>query len=314
MNDPFDETICDRSLLPPVGEPGRGEHAIMLVIIAGSEVDFGRHFVLEKQEATIGREDGNDIVVHDGKISKSHCAVQVVKGGRGVERIDIRDLATTNGTFVNGERVAQATLTAGDKVQVGDTVLQLRYGDEIERQYHARLFALAARDALTGLFNKRYVLNEAENQLRIARRNGRVFSVILVDIDDFKQVNDRYGHLAGDEYLAEFAGLLARSLREQDIAGRIGGEEFLVILPETALDGAFQLASRIRQNIEAFVLRRDGRDIRATISAGVCQFEDAVSGTAELLELADRAMYEAKKANKNQVIQAQRPAAAQENR
>ncbi|MCU0276318.1 MAG: diguanylate cyclase [Acidobacteria bacterium] len=311
MNDSFDETICDRNVLPPDAEPKKGERSILLVIIAGSEVDFGRHFVLEKEEVTIGRECGNGIVIHDPKISKAHCAIAVVQGGRGVERIDLRDLETTNGTSVNGEPVARATLMAGDKIQIGDTILQLSYGDEIEREYHAKLFQLAARDALTGLYNKRFVLNEVENHIRIARRNGRVFSIILIDIDDFKKVNDRYGHLAGDEYLAEVAGLFTRSLREQDIAGRIGGEEFLIILPETALDGAFQLAVRIRKNVEEFVLDRSGQRIRTTISAGVCQFENAIRDLPEFLELADQAMYEAKRAEKNKVIQASYPIQAE---
>ncbi|MCU0236712.1 MAG: GGDEF domain-containing protein [Acidobacteria bacterium] len=305
MNDPFDETLCDRSLVTPPGdEPRPPERSILLVIIAGSETDFGRHFVLEREEATIGRDEGNDIVIHDGKISKLHCAISVVRGGRGVESIDLRDLGTTNGTFVNGEPVARTTLTAGDKIQVGDTILQLSYGDEIDREYHARLFQLAARDALTGLYNKRHVLSEVEGQIRISRRSGRPFSVILLDIDDFKQVNDRFGHLAGDEYLGEFAGLLTRSLREQDIAGRIGGEEFLVILPETALDGAFQLAGRVRGQVEAFVLCRRDQEIRTTISAGVCQYEPGMRDASELLELADQAMYEAKKAEKNKVMRA----------
>ncbi len=305
MSDPFDETICDRILAPPEGEGKKSVSSILLIVIAGSEVDFGRHFVLEKNEISIGREAGNDIVIQDGKISKIHCVISVEKGGRGVERIDIRDQGTTNGTLFNGEPVVRATLMAGDKIQVGDTVLQLSYGDEVERQYHAKLFQLAARDALTGLYNKRYALNELESHIRISRRSGRALSIILVDIDDFKQVNDRFGHLAGDEYLAEFAGLLTRSLREQDIAGRIGGEEFLVILPDTALDGAFQLAVRVRKNVEELILQRGGHAIRATISAGVCQFENDIRGIEEFLELADRAMYEAKRAKKNKVIRAQ---------
>ncbi|MDD8012480.1 MAG: GGDEF domain-containing protein [Acidobacteriota bacterium] len=304
MSDPFDETICDRNVSSPPGAARKTESSILLVIIAGSEVDFGRHFVLEKEEATIGREDGSDIVLHDEKISKAHCAISVVKGGRGVERIDIRDLGATNGTFVNGEPVSRATLTAGDKIRVGDTILQLSYGDQIEREYHARLFQLAARDALTGLYNKRYVLNEAENHFRIARRSGRTFSMIMIDIDDFKRINDRHGHLAGDEYLAGMAGVLARSLREQDIAGRVGGEEFLVILPETGLEGAFQLAERIRKNTEAFTLYRQDAGIRATISCGVCQYDQTLAAAQEFIDAVDQALYEAKNSGKNMVRQA----------
>jgi len=276
----------------------------MLLIIAGNEVDLGKHFVLEKEEVSLGRETGNDIVIHDGKMSKAHCVISIMKGSRGVERIDIRDLGTTNGTAVNGEPVARATLKAGDKIQVGDTILRLSYSDEIEKEYHAKLFDFAARDALTGLYNKRYILNDLENHSRIARRNGRVFSIILIDIDDFKRINDRHGHLAGDEYLKHIAQLFCRSLREQDIAGRVGGEEFLVILPETASEGAFQLAVRMRKNVEEFGLSFQGSEIRTTISAGVCQFESGVRDVQEFLGLADQALYKAKKAEKNKVVQA----------
>ena len=304
MSDPFDETICDRNVAFSVSEARNTESSILLVIIAGSEIDFGRHFILEKADTTIGRDDGNDIAIHDEKISKVHCAISVVNGGQGVERIDIRDVGTTNGTLVNGVPVVRATLTAGDKIQVGDTILQLSYGDQIEKEYHARLFQLAARDALTGLYNKRYVFNELENHLRIARRSGRAFSIILVDIDDFKRINDRFGHLAGDEYLANFAGVLARSLREQDIAGRVGGEEFLVILPETAIEGAFQLAERIRKNAEEFTLFRQDAGIHATISCGVCQYEKTSSDAKEFLAAVDQALYDAKNSGKNMVRQA----------
>jgi two-component system cell cycle response regulator len=301
MTDPFDETLCDRIVTPSPGERQKPEPSIMMVIIAGNEVDFGRHFVLEKEETSLGRETRNDIVIHDEKISKVHCVISILKGGRGIERIDIRDQGTTNGTCVNGEPTIRATLMAGDRIQIGDTVLQLRYNDEIEKEYHAKLFDFAARDALTRLYNKRYILNELENHCRIARRNGRVFSIILIDIDDFKRINDRFGHLSGDEYLKEFARLLNRSLREQDIAGRFGGEEFLAILPETAIDGAFQLAVRIRKQVEDFVLHHRDGHIRTTISAGVCQFENSVCGVQEFLNAADQALYEAKKAEKNKV-------------
>ena len=307
--DPFDETIHDEVTAPLGSEAQKAEDAIMLIIIAGNEVDFGKHFTLEKERILLGRDSGNDIAIHDGKISKAHCVLSVIKGGRGVEQIGIRDLGTTNGTFVNGEPVVQATLKAGDKIQIGDTVLQVSYNDEIEQEYHAKLFHFAARDALTGLYNKRYVLNELENHGRIARRYGRVFSIILIDLDDFKQINDRFGHLSGDEYLKGFAGLFFRSLREQDIAGRIGGEEFLAILPETAVDGAFQLAERIRKHVEEFALGHQGGGIRTTISAGVCQFGDNIASIQELLEGADQALYEAKKSGKNKVMQAPRPAA-----
>jgi len=302
--DPLDKTICDRKLLPPVNGTQKAEHSIMLTIIGGNETDFGKHFILEKKQTILGRDKTVDITILDGKISKVHCEISVIRRGSVIEQIGIRDLDSTNGTYVNGESVSQVTLKAGDKIQAGDTVLQLSYSDEIEKEYHAKLFNFAARDALTGLYNKRFMLNELENYSRITRRSGRAFSIIMIDIDDFKQINDRFGHLSGDEYLKHLAELVIHSLRDQDIAGRIGGEEFLIILPETAIDGAFQLAVRIRKNIEQFVLRYQNSEIRTTISAGVCQFDKSLKDVKEFLDLADQAMYEAKKSEKNKVMQA----------
>ena len=302
--DPFDETICDRNATPPAPGPVKAGRSLMLMIIAGCEADFGRHFFLEKQLTVLGRESGNDIVIHDDRISKVHCEISIGRDDAGGERIVLRDLEATNGTFVNGEAVTRAELRAGDKVQVGDTVLQLSCNDEIEKEFHRKLFDLAVRDGLTGMYNKRFVLNEMESLLRIARRNDRVFSIILIDIDDFKKINDRFGHSSGDEYLKQLAVLFQASLRDQDIAGRIGGEEFLVILPETAIEGAFQLAVRIRQSVEEFVLRPEDLRIRTTISAGVCQYESRIGDARELLDMADRALYEAKKAEKNKVLRA----------
>lgn len=310
MMDPLDKTICDRKPVPPGNGVQKPRQSIMLTIIGGNETDFGKHFILEKKRNQLGRIASSDVLVLDGKVSKLHCEIDVSEGGTGIEQICIRDLDSTNGTYVNGEPVTQATLKAGDKIQVGDTVLQLSYSDEIEKEYHAKLFNFAARDALTGLYNKRFMFNELENYSRIARRSGRAYCIIMIDIDDFKQINDRFGHLSGDEYLKQLAALILGSLRDQDIAGRIGGEEFLVILPETAIDGAFQLAVRIRKTVEEFVLRYQKAEIRTTISAGVCQYEKSINDVKEFLDLADRAMYEAKKSEKNKVMQAFLPGMA----
>jgi diguanylate cyclase (GGDEF)-like protein len=309
MGDPYEETIFDRQLIPVAEGGAKVQQSIVLTVIAGSEIDFGKHFVLERKRTGIGREKINDIALNDGKVSKAHCEISVIRSPRGIEQIGILDLDSTNGTYVNGEPVVQATLKAGDKIQAGGTVLQLSYSDEIEREYHAKLFDFAARDALTGMYNKRFVVNELENYCRIARRSQRAFSVIMLDIDDFKQINDCYGHLSGDEYLKRLAGLIRQTLRDQDIAGRIGGEEFLIVLPETAIEGAMQLAVRIRKNVEEFVLILQGKEVRTTISAGVCQYQRGMKDVKELLDLADQALYEAKRAEKNKVMRVSIPPA-----
>ena len=304
MIDPWDKTICDRKFdILPEGLQ-KIEHSIILTVIGGNDIDFGKHFLLEKHKTLLGRDNGNDIAINDKKVSKIHCEISIAKTSQDIERVSIKDLDSTNGTYVNGEKIEQTLIHGGDKIQVGDTVLSLSYSDELEKEYHAKLFNYAVRDTHTGLYNRRFIINELENISRIARRSNRTYSIIIIDIDDFKQINDRYGHLAGDDYLKRIAALFASTLREQDIAGRIGGEEFLVILPETMIDGALQLAVRMRKNVEGFVMPLQNQDIRTTISAGVCQYERGIKDVKELLDLADQAMYEAKKADKNKVMRA----------
>lgn len=304
MIDNWDKTICDRKMPGQENNSQEVERTIILTIIDGSEIDFGKHFLLEKAKTSIGREPKNEIALSDEKISKVHCEISVSKNDQGNEIFFIRDLDSTNGTYVNGEWAAQASLNAGDKIQIGDTVLRLSYNDEVEKEYHSKIFNFAVRDMATGLYNKRYIINELENYMRIARRSGRAFSIILIDIDDFKHINDRYGHLSGDKYLIQMANLVMNSLREQDIAGRIGGEEFLAILPETDGNGAFQLAVRIKNVVENFTLSHLQFKIRTTISAGVCQYENCVHDVKDLIDMADRALYAAKKSGKNNVLQA----------
>ncbi len=302
--DHWDETVFDRKFDLTANENTRIEQSIILTIIGGNEHDFGKQFPLEKNQTLVGRDDSNDIAINDEKVSKTHCDISIIKNSRGVEQIVIKDNHSTNGTYVNGEAVDQIAINPGDKIQIGDTVLNLSCNDELEKEYHAKLFNYAVRDSHTGLYNKRFIVNELENISRIAKRSGRAFSIIIFDIDNFKGINDLYGHLAGDEYLKCIAELFGQSLREQDIAGRIGGEEFLIILPETSIEGAFQLAVRIRKNVENFVLHYRHYEIKTTISAGVCQYENTIKDVNELLDIADQALYETKRSGKNKVMQA----------
>ena len=306
MIDQWDKTVLDRKFDIRANEFQKIEHTITLTIIDGNEIDFGKHFLLEKNKILLGRDDTNDISINDEKISKVHCEISIIKSSQsqGIEQISIKDLDSTNGTYVNSELIGQIRLHAGAKIKIGATVLLLSYNDELEKEYQAKLFNYAVRDTLTGLYNKRFIINELENISRIARRSSRIFSIIIIDIDDFKQINDFYGHLSGDEYLKNIAELFTQSLREQDIAGRIGGEEFLIILPETPIAGAFQLAVRIRKNVEDFVLNYLNFKIKTTISAGVCQYENTIKDVNELLYIADQALYEAKRSGKNNVMQA----------
>ncbi|MCU0285412.1 MAG: GGDEF domain-containing protein [Acidobacteria bacterium] len=279
------------------------EFNIAFTVIHGSEVDFGKHFNFSNTPVLIGREKSNSISLDDELVSKVHCEVSFIVN-RDLEQLIIKDLQSTNGTYVNGEIIQQAILKSGDKITIGDTVLRFSYNDDIEEQYHNKLFTFAAMDALTGLYNRRYTINELDNQNKIARRNNRIYSIMMIDIDDFKQINDNYGHLVGDDYLKKFAFVISRGLRDQDICGRIGGEEFLVILPETSLEGAVNLANRIREQIAQIELKVDDHVIKTTISAGVCQFGRHAFESRELLRMADLSLQKAKRSGKNIVINA----------
>lgn len=300
-------TVIDRRKSARGKKKQKTKPSIMLTVIQGNETDFGKTYGFTQDRILIGREQkkeitGVNVSLNDLKISKMHCEINTIKKDD-LEQIIIKDLGSTNGTYVNGEMIRQRILTSGDKISVGETILRFGYNDEIEEEYHSRLFTFAATDALTGLYNRRYILNELEKQYKIAKRNDRTFSLVIIDIDDFKQVNDTFGHPAGDEFLKKFAFVINHSLREQDIPGRVGGEEFLIILPETNIDGAFRLANRIRERLQNTELIYDGNTIKTTISAGVSQYEFNTDSQT-LFRLADHALYKAKQSGKNMVVKA----------
>jgi len=281
--------------------PGESKFTIGFTVIQGKEIDFGKHFNFSERSIVIGRDKSNQICLADEKVSKSHCEINIIRNSE-FEQVIVKDMDSTNGTYVNGKFINKEVLKPGDKIGIGDTVLQVSYNDDIEEEYHTRLFRLAVTDALTGLYNRWYIFNELENQCKIARRNNRIFTLVILDIDNFKQLNDTYGHLAGDDYLRKLSFVINQSLREQDICGRVGGEEFLIILPETRLEGAFNMTNRIRGQIEKIEVSHRGHTIKTTISAGISQFDRHISDSRTLFELADLALQKAKKAGKNMII------------
>ena len=165
-----------------------------------------------------------------------------------------------------------------------------------------RLMDLAARDELTGLGNRRYFMQRGEEAVRLAARHGRPLSVLMIDIDHFKTVNDRYGHAAGDDVLKFLAVTLSLHSRSTDTCGRIGGEEFALVLPETALAEALKTAERIREAVARTPVPTDqsAEPIPVTVSIGAAALAPAQS-LDELLEQADRALYEAKGSGRNRV-------------
>ncbi|MBI3332710.1 MAG: GGDEF domain-containing protein [Candidatus Omnitrophica bacterium] len=162
----------------------------------------------------------------------------------------------------------------------------------------------ALHDGLTGLLVRRHFLERLEEEVARALRRGSWLAFLMVDLDYFKRINDTYGHLVGDVVLREVASLIQRSVREVDLVGRYGGEEFAVVLPEAGRALGAQIAGRIRQGIEQSPLKVYDERISITVSIGIAFCPEDARTAGQLIEQADRAMYQAKSKGRNQVVAA----------
>ena len=175
----------------------------------------------------------------------------------------------------------------------------------MEIQYlHLELARQAARDSLTGMLNRRAFMAEFERELARVRRGGTVLSLAMFDLDHFKKLNDLYGHPAGDEVLRSIAATMQASIRQPDILGRYGGEEFALLMPDTDADMAMRVAGRIRVAVQMHGVEWNGRPLSITLSGGIAAF--GVNGVTSdaLIAAADAALYEAKRAGRNRILPA----------
>lgn len=177
-----------------------------------------------------------------------------------------------------------------------------RYADKLWENFHLSM-QMATTDAVTGLYNRHYLTSHMETQLQAAKRKDKPLSVMMMDIDHFKKVNDTHGHAVGDRVLREFAQRIARNIRGVDLASRYGGEEFVVMMPETPIDWAKMIAERLREEVAStgFAVLGKGEMVDVTVSIGVAASADE-STPQTLLEAADDALYAAKDSGRNRVV------------
>ena len=263
-----------------------------LVVIYGNEL--GRKFNLERPTLTLGRSNKCDIQIDQESVSRAHS--KILNTGRSVR---IRDLGSTNGTYVNDELVEERTLSDGDFIKIGRTIFKFLSGGNIERAYHEEIYRLTTVDGLTQAYNKRYFTEALNREISRALRYHRDLSMVMFDLDHFKMVNDTHGHLAGDSVLKTLAVTVKSRIRAEDIFARYGGEEFAIILPEIDGPNARQFAEKIRRIVESTEFRFEGTRIDVTVSMGVATLDPEASESAALIKKADERLYAAKNAGRN---------------
>ncbi|MBD3653072.1 sensor domain-containing diguanylate cyclase [Kangiella sp.] len=207
--------------------------------------------------------------------------------------------------------VVQAFLTTGSfkniysQTELLDQILAEKKKSEqalIElKEVNQKLEELAATDSLTGVANRREFMSRSEEEMSRAYRNGTELCMMVVDFDHFKEVNDEYGHQAGDKVLKNFVKLTSEIMRPSDLLARIGGEEFALLLPETSLSSAAKVAERLRQYIEENPIAIGKKNIKLTISIGLAQYQPKVDTVKKWLHRADELLYQAKDKGRNRV-------------
>lgn len=268
-----------------------------LIVISGGNI--GDQHRIKINQTLIGRSINADIQVNDDSASRDHALI--IKDRKGYR---VADNESKNGCFINDKKVGECYLRDGDLLRVGNTIFKFLSRNNIEHAYHEELFRLAKIDGLTEIFNHRHFADSLDNELERAKRYDRELSLLMIDIDHFKKVNDSFGHRAGDYILKGLADIFVKRSRRVDYVCRYGGEEFAIILPEVDVMGAFKFATTLKESVAAHKFKFETDDIAITISIGVSDIMDGIETTEELIETADKRLYLAKKMGRNRVISA----------
>ncbi len=264
-----------------------------LVMIHGASL--GRRYNLVNEGTIlVGRNDDCGIQMEEDEVSRRHCEV-TCSGNRYV----IRDLGSTNGTYVNDVLVGERDIHDGDQVQIGGSIFKFISSANIEIAYHEEIYCLSTTDGLTQVHNKRFLLEYLDREISRCRRQSSILSLILLDIDHFKKVNDVFGHLAGDQVLKHLTTLVRANIRHEDVLARFGGEEFMIVLPQIDQAGALLCAEKIHQLVARHKFASEGANIPITISLGVVTSTTETETAAQLISAADKQLYRAKDKGRN---------------
>lgn len=269
-----------------------------LVYIYPTGPNMGRRYPLAGEPVFIGRQDDCAVRNTDNSVSRYHARIERGDNGEYV----VTDLKSTNGTFVNNQRKLDGVLHDGDTLRIGNCIYRFLAGGNLEADYHEEIYRLTVIDGLTQVHNRRYLTEFLERETGRSRRFGRPLALIMMDIDHFKTINDRFGHLVGDLTLRELCSRVKALARRDELFARYGGEEFALVLPESDLTSARAVAERVRLAVEKTPFAFNGISTAVTISLGVSvTTPTAPLCASEIIARADANLYKAKAAGRNRV-------------
>ncbi len=267
--------------------------------------DASRTWALTERPVVLGRDLACDIALADAKSSRRHARIQWMNAADAdaIPEVWLEDLVSTNGTWVNGRRVEEPVrIYERDKVLIGSTLFcyALRVDEELEAL--RRMVQRATTDGLTALHNTEVFERVLRREFERARRYGRPLSLLYLNLDHFAEVNDTHGHRVGDLVLRQVGRILRDNLRLCDVSARVGGDEFVVLLPETPVEGALLVADRLRRSVHEFPMMLGHEPVRVSVSVGVAPLDATHTHPDAYLDAASRAAYRAKQLGRNRAL------------
>lgn len=272
------------------------EHSHLVVLQGPS---FGDVYYLEGDALVLGSDPFQaDVVIRDIEVEPEHAEVYRTDGG-----CFLKDLGTGEPTVVNEETIEdERRLSCGDRIKLGDSVLEFIERDPTKEEFHRRIQRLINQDYLTGLLAKNRFDEKFGRSLEFCDEEGYPLSVLMADIDNLKEINDTYGHLLGEFVVGEIGRIIQDSLHSEELyATRFGGDEYQAILPRLDKEESIEVAEEIRHRVEEYVFERDGVRANPTISLGISSYPEDGATRDALTEAADNALYRAKDTGGNTV-------------
>ena len=267
------------------------------LLVVGGDLN-GTIFDLDDGDTIVGRNPDCTIPLEFQGISRQHFKITVHN-----DIANVSDMGSSNGTFVNNQKIeGSPELIKGDHIKIGSVALKFLPKGDTERLTYDKLQEDANTDGLTKCYNKMYFNKKLDLEVKKSKVTGQPLSLIIFDLDHFKHLNDNYGHDAGDYVLAEKANILRdNGIRKGDTFARYGGEEFVVLLPNTNLKQAFEIAERLRKLVFEHEFIYDGKRLPVAASIGVADYRQGVNTGTDLFKRADSAVFKSKDGGRNQV-------------